>query len=255
MRTVGGDQASYQIQLLGEFAVSAGGRSVIDRSWTRRKAQALIKFLALQKDGRLHREQVVDLLWPRLTLDDAANNLYKNLHYVRRACCEAGETRPLIQATNNMVELAEGTVIDIDGFSAAAERARAARRDAQLYEDALSIYRGDLLPEDLYEEWTEPRRHELFETRNRLLLEVSRLYDDQRRFDLAIDRLEALIHADSLHEQAHLRLMMIFVASGKRDRALRQYQYCRKAYARELSAPPSEEIETLYQQILNRASA
>ena len=49
--------------------------------------------------------------------------------------------------------------------------------------------------------------------------------------------------------------MMIFVASGKRDRALRQYQYCRKAYARELSAPPSEEIETLYQQILNRASA
>ena len=254
MRTDGGDQASYRIQLLGEFAVRVGDRSVIDRSWPRRKAQGLIKLLALQKGCRLHREQVVDLLWPRLAPDDAANNLYKNLHYVRRACCRDGDP-PLINASNNMVELCEGTAIDIDEFTARAERARASRRDAPLYEDALNVYRGDLLPEDLYEEWTEPWRHELFEMRNTLLLEVSRLYDDQRRFDLAIERLEQLIHADSLHEQAHLRLMMIFVASGKRDRALRQYQYCRKAFARELAASPSDEIETLYQQILGRASA
>ena len=62
MRTNGGDQPSYQIQLLGEFAVRLRDRTVIDRSWPRRKAQALIKLVALQKGGRLHREQVVDLL-------------------------------------------------------------------------------------------------------------------------------------------------------------------------------------------------
>src|SRR2546421_5002741 len=77
MRTNGGDQSSYRIQLLGEFAVRLRDRTVIDRSWHRRKAQGLIKLLALQKGGRLHREQVVDLLWPRLAPDDAANNLYK----------------------------------------------------------------------------------------------------------------------------------------------------------------------------------
>src|SRR2546428_14107654 len=104
MRTNGGHQSSYRIQLLGEFAVSTRDRTVIDRSWPRRKAQALIKLLALQKGSRLHREQVVDLLWPRLSPDDAANNLYKNLHYVRRVCCGEGDA-PLINASHNMVEL------------------------------------------------------------------------------------------------------------------------------------------------------
>ncbi len=244
--------ATYRVQLLGGFEVRAGPRTVMERSWPRRKAQALIKLLGVHPGHRLHREQALDLLWPSLGPDDAANNLYKNLHHIRRQVrgAEEGEDAPLVVTSQNILALSDQATVDADEFIERAERARAGRTDASLYEAALEVYAGDLLPEDLYEEWTEPLRQELAETRNRLLLEVARLYDEQRRFELAIERLERLIHYDALHEQAHLMLMMIYVASGKRDRAIRQYQQCQRAFQRELSAAPSEEIETLYGQIV-----
>ena len=244
--------AAYRVQLLGRFEVRAGDRTVLERSFPRRKAQALIKLLGLHPGHRLHREQALDLLWPSLGPEEAANSLYKNLHFIRRAMAAAGQTAPLVLAANNMVELAADASVDADEFIDLAEQARASRTDTDLYEAALAAYAGDLLPEDLYEEWTEPLRHELSETRNRLLLEVARSYDEHRRFEPAIERLEQLIHFDALHEQAHLMLMMIYVAAGRRDRAIRQYQQCRKAFQRELSAAPSEEIETLYGQILGK---
>src|SRR5581483_3693608 len=109
-------QRSYRVRVLGCFEVRAGDRTVLERSFPRRKAQALVKLLGVHPGHRLHREQALDLLWPSLGPDDAANNLYKNLHYIRRALAAAGETAPLVIAANNMVELCAGAAVDADEF-------------------------------------------------------------------------------------------------------------------------------------------
>jgi DNA-binding SARP family transcriptional activator len=59
------------ITLLGEFAVTVEGRAVDPSHWRRRPAASLVKLLALAPDRRLHREQVIDALWPDVAVADA----------------------------------------------------------------------------------------------------------------------------------------------------------------------------------------
>ena len=54
-------------------------------AWSRRHAASLVKLLALADGRRLHREQVIDALWPGLGVEAAAPRLHKAAHYARRA--------------------------------------------------------------------------------------------------------------------------------------------------------------------------
>src|SRR6476661_6210931 len=73
------------ITMLGDFAVAIDKAMVDPAHWRRRHAAALVKILALEPRRTLHRERVIDLLWPELTVEDAAPRLHKAAHYARRA--------------------------------------------------------------------------------------------------------------------------------------------------------------------------
>jgi DNA-binding SARP family transcriptional activator len=56
--------SSLEIHLFGSFSVVADGLPVVADRWLRRKPQLLVKLLALQPYHQLHREQVMEILWP-----------------------------------------------------------------------------------------------------------------------------------------------------------------------------------------------
>ena len=55
-----------RVELLGGFRVIVGGRTVPVEEWRQRKPAAVVKLLALAPGHRLHRDQVMDVLWPDL---------------------------------------------------------------------------------------------------------------------------------------------------------------------------------------------
>jgi DNA-binding SARP family transcriptional activator len=67
------------IQLLGGFAVTVDGKPVPHGAWTHRRAVELVKLLALVPEHRLHRERVMEALWPDRPAAAAAANLHKGL--------------------------------------------------------------------------------------------------------------------------------------------------------------------------------
>src|SRR2546421_1125941 len=73
------------VSLLGGFEVRVDGRAVPVDAWRSRRAADLVKLLALEPTHELHREQVMDLLWPELGTDPAGAHLRKAVHYARRA--------------------------------------------------------------------------------------------------------------------------------------------------------------------------
>src|SRR5829696_7402808 len=75
---------AVRIRLLGGFRVSVGTRTIEEGAWRLRKAASLVKLLALARGHRLHRERVMDLLWPELGAKAASNNLRGALHVIRR---------------------------------------------------------------------------------------------------------------------------------------------------------------------------
>jgi predicted ATPase len=141
------------VGLLGGFTAAVDGVGVPTTAWRLKKARELVKLLALAPAHRLHREQAMDVLWPDLGPAAAANNLHQALHVARRAL-----DADAIELRDEVLFLTAS--IDVDRFELAAEHARRAETPAA-YRAALSIYRGELLPENRYDDWAEDRREEL----------------------------------------------------------------------------------------------
>src|SRR5215471_1267016 len=128
-----------RIGLLGGFRVEVDGGSIPEEAWRQRKPAALVKLLALAPRHRLHREQVMDALWPELAPAAAAANLRKALHYARRLA-ESCTGEPLIESAGELVALpAEGLRVDVDEFRSAADRARRTG-DVEAYAEAVALH-------------------------------------------------------------------------------------------------------------------
>src|SRR5215213_87852 len=121
----GETREAVRVWLLGGFRVGVGSRIVTPDAWRLRKAAALIKLLALAPGHRLHREQVMDLLWPELGRKAASNNLRNTLHAARTILDPATGSRYLASEDDSLVLCPGGDLwVDVDAFEEAARGAR-----------------------------------------------------------------------------------------------------------------------------------
>ncbi len=247
--------ATARLCVLGKFELRLGSRVVIDRRWKHRKAQALLKLLALQPGATLHREQVMAALWPEKDADAGANNLHKAAHYLRQAFAGVGSPYEPVVLDRHSVSLNPDIVIDAVIFSDLAAHAAAAKTDVSLYEQALAAYAGDLLPDDIYEEWTEPHREELRQCARRLRLELTALYASGAQYDAALTVLMPVTHADPCDEDAHTLLVRIFAQKGDRGSATRAYEQFTHALNDELGVAPGVELPEIVRAAHNAAAA
>src|SRR5215211_2794476 len=175
-----GRAKTVRVWLLGRFRISVGTHTVEEGAWRLRKAAALVKLLALAPGHRLHREQMIALLWPDLGRRAAANNLRQTLYAARRIIDpdQGAASRYLALRAEQIVLCPEGNLwVDVDAFEEAALSARRSREPAT-YEAAIVLYTGELLPEDRYEEWAQERRRELHDTYLSLLLGLASAHEE-----------------------------------------------------------------------------
>jgi DNA-binding SARP family transcriptional activator len=227
-----------RISLLGGFSVAIDGVPVDDSEWRRRQAAALVKVLALEPSRSVHRERLIDALWPDLDLETAAPRLHKAAHYARRALRDPGS----LVLAGDTVSLFPGVEVDVDAgvFESRAAAALAAR-DAEAAGAAADSYTGDLLPGDLYEPWAEVPRQRL----RLMYLDALRLAERWR--DLAV--------AEPADEEAHLLLAESLADAGDPRAALRELERLELALSHELGVAPSRAVLELRDQLLALASA
>jgi predicted ATPase len=145
--------SKVSITLLGGFGAAVDGEQVDHAAWRLKKARELVKLLALAPGHRLHREQVMDVLWRDRAPASAANNLHQAVYVARRAL--GAEVIEVHQET-----LTLAAEVDVDLLERAAEEARRTATPAAV-RAALSLYPGELLPENRYDDWVEDRREQL----------------------------------------------------------------------------------------------
>ena len=241
------------IQLLGDFRVAVGSRAIDEWEWTLRKAKSLVKLLALAPRHRLHREHVIDRLWPDLGPEDGANNLHRVLYVARRILepdLPPRRASSYLQLRHDLLvlEAPGGLWIDVEAFLAAA-RAAHEGRTPQAYREALRLYTGDLVPEDQYEDWAIAYREWLSGLRVTLLVELAGVQEQAGDLSAAIETLQQAVASDPVHEEAQGLLMRLLVQAGRRHLALRHYQALRAALQRELEVEPDVSLQALYQDI------
>jgi DNA-binding SARP family transcriptional activator/tetratricopeptide (TPR) repeat protein len=225
---------------MGGFTVRIDGEASPAGRWKRRHAAALVKLLALAPRARLHRDRVLDALWPEVDLDAALPRLYKAAHFARQAL----RSRDAVILEHELVSLFPGGTVDVDviGFETVADAALSrGEGSADACAAAIALYRGELLPDDLNEPWSEEPRQQL---RSRLeqLLRGARRWQD-------------LLRLNPVDEQAHVELLREAVLGGDRAAALRRYDQMERVLASELGVAPSPEAVALRERALARQSA
>ncbi len=232
---VGADVHGYvHVRLLDGFGVLVNGTPRPAGRWTKRYAAALVKLLALSPRGRLHRDRVVDALWPDATLDVALPRLHKAAHYARR---DLGH-RDAVVLRDQVVALFPHARLEVDAitFEAAADAALSTKPVSPVACDGALKLAGELLPEDLAEWW-------LDEPRERLRLRVGQLLRGARRW-------EDLLLLDPANEGAHVELLREAVVSGDRTNALRRFALMERALRAELGISPGRQALALLDRLV-----
>jgi Tol biopolymer transport system component/DNA-binding SARP family transcriptional activator len=219
--------------------------------WRLRKAASLVKLLALSPGHRMHREQVMEVLWPGLGPRAAANNLRHVLHVARRVFDPdpSFATRLLsLQGDQLVLCPSEQLRVDVEAFE---ETAAAARRskDTLAYRTAIELYAGELLPEDRYEEWAQGRREELRRLHLALLDELAGLYEERGEHGPAVEALRRVEAEEPTLEEVHTRLMRLYALSGRRGEAIAQYGRLHGILSSQLGAEPSAATRRLRDEI------
>ncbi len=224
---------SVEIQVLGGFSVTVDGVAIAPTHWRRDRAAALVKLLAATPQHRMHREKVMDTFWPDADSEAAGAALRKAVHYARKALGQ----NDLIGTNGDTLSLAPKAelVIDAESFEAAA-LATVRQPTPESCAKAADLYRGALLPDDLYLDWLDAPRTRL--TQLHLdLLRAGKLW-------------QRLIAVDPADEPAQCALMQAALDSGNRGEAIRIFNQLRQSLHVDLGLGPSAKAVALYEKAL-----
>ena len=220
---------------MGGFGVTVDGREVAAEEWPTRRAAELVQLLALADGRRLPRERVIDALWPMLAPEAGAANLRKAAHHARRTLGGA-DVRRAAWRDGRAVPGAGG------GDGRRGVRARSPRCTCRLgcgeaARGQLTPIGGELLPEALYEEWTQaPRRASARVATSSCCA--------------ALGNGSWWWRLDPTDEPACRELMRRELERGSRPAAIRWFGRLRSALRRELGVPPSAETLELFERCI-----
>jgi DNA-binding SARP family transcriptional activator len=253
------DDSGTLVCLLGRFRVLRPDQPGDDL--VAGKAIGFLTALALHLETGVPREELLEMLWPERESEQAATLLHSLVYSLHRRLCRARRQADLVVFSNGSYALnqAAGVSTDVARFDrivAEGNRQAIAHEDAtaaDLYAQALALYRGDLVANaDIYAVIERERLRASFLTVLAWL--ADRCYR-QTDYAAALDHASRLLAYDPCREDAHRVVMRTHVRRGERAQALRQYRLCAEVLRREFDAPPEAATTALFDRIRNDPAA
>jgi DNA-binding SARP family transcriptional activator len=203
-------------------------------------AQRLLAFLALHKVPLL-RTYVAEALWPESNRRRASANLRSAVWRIRQA------HHNVLDTAGSRLSLCTGVTVDVQ------ERAALARdllnRSASCATRALGSHTVTELSVDLlrdwYDEWLLLERDRWNQLRLHALEALAEHLLAAGDYSEAVEAGLAAVWAEPLRESAHRVLVRVYAAEGNLSEAVRQYERYRQLLHRELSTPPTAQMEDL----------
>jgi PAS domain S-box-containing protein len=252
--TVGG----LRVFTLGCFCLAVADRGIPVVRWSRKQALLVLKYLITHRGRPVHRERLIECLWPGVPEPQGRERLKVTVYFLRRQLREAGVEDELIETAEEAYRLRpEAFWLDADVFEKRVRQAEALEAAGnpegalQHYQDAEALYQGDYLEEERYSDWCAEERERLRELYLEMLLCMANLYAAQGEYGKAAQVCRKALVREPCRESFHRALMDYLWRQGRRDEALAQFERCRTLLARELEVPPMPDTEQLYREILH----
>lgn len=254
-----------RLQTLGGFRLWRGEEEVEEKEWEGRQPRLLLKALLARGATQVHRDLLIEDLWPETSPDAGKQKFKINLHRLRKTlepCPDKTFGSSYLHLQANLLSLdLELCEIDVLGFLSfcqegiSQEKQGLIREALAAYEEAMSRYTGEFLAYEPYAPWAAKPRDQMHQAYCDLLARMTELLEKQGALVKATDIGQKLIQADPLREDAYRRLMLLQAGRGRYSEALRTYDECRRALKQELDVEPDELTTAIYRKILESSKA
>lgn len=244
-----------------EFFLFNGFKVILNDSeianWPKGKSKLLLKYLIVNRHAPVTKEVLMDVFWPQHDFDSARNNLNVAVYSLRRAFRKEIGSFPTILFQDGCYFLNPQMHmwLDIEEFDKHLKRAKKLL-SFEMYQEALEnltfadeLYKGDVLNEDIYTDWTTELRIDYKEKYIEVLKCLDEYYLRDGNYEACLEVNKRITLIDSCNELAHHRLMEIYSDMGQRNLALRQYQICAETLNEELGLEPAEVTKELFTRI------
>ena len=247
---------TLQVQMLGQFTLRYGDRTISDSDDRSRRVWSLLAYMLYNHGRSFAQEELIHLYWSNGEKSaDPGNALKSIFHRIRTALdkLQPGLGRLLIRRKagryfwNNIMPLS----LDIEDFEAHFHAAEAAGDDdvrLAEYQAALALYAGDPLPRMTDEIWTIPivaYYHSLY---TRAAAGAIELLEKQERTAEAVALCRRAIHIEPYQEDLYEHLMRGLLRTGDMKGAMSVYEEMSEQLFAHFGVMPSETLRTLYRQ-------
>jgi DNA-binding SARP family transcriptional activator len=205
----------------------------------------------------LHKEQVVDRLWPEQTWEVGNRDFRVALNAVNKALEPERKPRTEPRFVERR-DLAYGLRmeemwVDADEFErlvSAGNRVSADDSAAAIryYREAVALYSGDYLPERRYEDWASIEQERLQVLALGTMTALADLLVEQSPLE-SLRMTQRVLAVDPVWEDAYRAQMRAYHVQGNRPLALRTYQQCVETLDREFGVLPLPETRDLAREI------
>jgi DNA-binding SARP family transcriptional activator len=239
--------------MLGAFRLSIGNLNV---KLPASRGNSVLKYILLHHKQAIPRDVLMEVFWPDAELETARNSLNVAMHNLRKAL-RSVLFLPVIVFEDGCYRLEHNLQVwlDVEEFERCIkagvqlEARRQSSAAVREYEAAVSLYQGDFLEQNPYEEWTILDRERLRVAYLDTLDRLSQIYFWQEHYAACVTICQLLLARDRCREDTHCLLMRCYSRQGQHHLALRQYQICVEALQSELQVDPTTETKQLQESV------
>ncbi len=250
--------SNLSISLLGQPLITLNGDLVkIPTS----RAMPLLAYLAINGQPQ-SRETLASLLWTDSNQKQALAALRTTLWRLKSAGLEEWITLERNEIALNHIKNID---IDVVSFKAFLDRCNDhGHPPSQIclfctpsLTRAIELYRGEFMKSFniskalAFDDWRMQQSENLEFLHLNALERLVRCHRTFGDFNLAIQYARIWLSVDRLNENAHSQLLQLYSITGQRTAAISQYKHYKELLFRELGVEPTEEITTLYRQIVS----
>lgn len=249
---------TLKVETLGHFRVLLGDRELTEKDWQRSSAKRMFHYFLSYRNRDLPKEMIQEALWPDADEETSERDFKVALNALTKALEPERKARTssyyiLRNGSQYRLLSHSGFELDVALFEESMEKGLRLREEeeaAHFLEKGYRLYKGDFLPDNLYDDWVIEERERL-----RLLFlkgsdRLATFYLTSGKSSQSIPIAEKVIEIDPLWENAYRILMMAYHTLHNRTLSVRWYERCKQVLEKELGVPPMEETINLYRKMI-----
>ncbi len=245
-----------KIHLLGRFEMLYNGRRIDEQVAKSRKGRLLLQYLLVWQTEAVPYSKLYEVLWPdekSANPENALKTLVSRMRVALSSCCPGlGECIVTARGAYRW-KSPENCMVDVFEFEKLCLELKNAEtltpENRPLFEQVLSLYTGDLLPENDQESWVVARSVYLQNLYMNTVYQYLKLLKDREEYEQIIHVCRRALEINAFDEQLHLMLMEALVRTNRNHEALMQYKHATNLHFRYLGVKPPEGIQEFYKQI------